>query len=425
LEELRKRYSCIHLALKEPALTPFFPLVDELLPNQACYLCLVRDPRDAIASMLRWGKQLESTDSNHFFKSRDIEYLSSFFMHYYAFMLSENEAFFRRLLLIKYEELVNKPHQVLKKIRNFTSLAIENYSPATPWKEGLLDYRNQKGPVGPAVSKLFGQPISNESIGSYKDVLTSEESKTIQICCREIFDLFGYTIEHTTSLPESKSDFLKKVPLFDENHELMRLRAKARQYDDVLAELKELRGKAKNYDEIKDELPALRSKAKEHEKLAKEMMELRSKDRQYDDMLTEVRELRSKAKNYDEIKNELSKLRSKAGNYDQIKDELPALRSKAKQYDKLAEELPRLKSKAKEYDKLADELPRLRSKAKQYDKLADELPGLRSKAKHYDELSKEVLQLRSKAKQLDELMKEVPKLRYKGKRLDEVLKDQE
>jgi len=70
LEELRKRYSCIHLALKEPALTPFFPLVDELLSNQACYLCLVRDPRDTIASMLRWGKQLESTDSNHIFLLR-------------------------------------------------------------------------------------------------------------------------------------------------------------------------------------------------------------------------------------------------------------------------------------------------------------------------------------------------------------------
>jgi uncharacterized coiled-coil DUF342 family protein len=420
LEKVKNRHACTYLALKEPALTPFFALIDELLSQQACYLCLVRDPRDTIASMLRWGKKLTSQDRNHIFKVRDIEHLSSFYMHYYAFLLSANESFFRRLLLIKYEDLVNHPHQVLKKIKTFSGLELKGFSPDAPWDNSLLDYKDGEGPIGPAVSKLYGQPITSQSVGSYRDILTLEEDTAIQVCCREIFELFDYPMDHSILPDESKSDFWKKAPVFDENHELMRLRARARQHDEVLAGLNEIRGKAKQYDRLAADLPQYKSKVKAYEKLIEDLPGLRSKAKEYDKLTNELPGLRSKAKEYDKLAEELPRLRSKAKQYEMLIEELPGIKSKAKEYDKVVDDLPVLKSKARKHDKLVEEISELRSAAGQYDKLVDELEGLVSKGQKLDKIVKEAINLRSRADQYDKIADQLPRLKSKARQYEKI-----
>ena len=100
-----------HLVLREPHLTMLFPELAELLPA-ARFICVVRDPRDVIASMIEVGQRLDHPSLNQdvmarLFRSRDMAAISRHFLSFYKPVLRcRQPGFRRRLHFLRYEELV-------------------------------------------------------------------------------------------------------------------------------------------------------------------------------------------------------------------------------------------------------------------------------------------------------------------------------
>ena len=117
-----------HLILKEPHLTLFWPLLHELVP-EAKLLMMVRDPRDAVASMIRVGEKQKALGQNYLFVSRDIPEICRHFLSFYEPAFSVQEDGFRRQLgIVHYEELVTDPVQTLKDIARFTDVPFHHRS---------------------------------------------------------------------------------------------------------------------------------------------------------------------------------------------------------------------------------------------------------------------------------------------------------
>ncbi len=102
LDNLKQRYSCEKLVLKEPELTKSFPLILELLEDTR-FLCIVRDPRAAIASMLVWGDKMRAEGREHFFQNRDMVGLSRYYNAFYIPLFKcESTTFQEKIKYIRY-----------------------------------------------------------------------------------------------------------------------------------------------------------------------------------------------------------------------------------------------------------------------------------------------------------------------------------
>lgn len=247
LSELKRKYSCERLVLKSPQLTRSFPLIYEFLQGDVKFLCMVRDPRAAIASMLEWGERARQRSKRHFFQNRNMNELTKFYNSFYEPVVQcEDEALKERVTYIRYEDLVSEPERIVDDIREFTGLAIEHFDPTAEWKKTNIDFHDERLPQRDAITELYGKPVSSTRISAYKNILTNQEIETIEKRCSFIFDAFGYE-KHYAELPQ--------------------LRYKAKKYDELLQELPKLRYKAEKYDELARELPELRNKAKRYDKL--------------------------------------------------------------------------------------------------------------------------------------------------------------
>ena len=84
LKNTASRYDDVpHLVLKEPHLTLYFADLFELLPA-ARFVVMLRDPRDAIASMIEVGKKLDTEEKKNYLPKRDMAELSKYFKSFYG-----------------------------------------------------------------------------------------------------------------------------------------------------------------------------------------------------------------------------------------------------------------------------------------------------------------------------------------------------
>lgn len=193
LERLKSKYQCKYLALKEPQLTKFFPLLHEILGHEVKFLCMVRDPRAAIASMLVWGEKMRKRGVKHFFQERDMEKLAQFYNSFYIPLFAyKSEGFKKCIIYIRYEDLVSKPDDVINEVRKFTGLKIEGFKPDAEWRRTKVDFKDPNLAIRDAVTELYGKPITNSRIDAYQQILTEKEIDIIKEKCRFIFRTFGY-----------------------------------------------------------------------------------------------------------------------------------------------------------------------------------------------------------------------------------------
>ena len=183
-----------HLILKEPHLTLVWPYLFELVP-EALFLMIVRDPRDAIASMVQVGERQKSAGQNYEFVHRDMPQLCRHFLSFYepAFAVKDKQ-FRQQLAVVHYEELVNDPAQMLRDIATFTSISFDQIDTGQTPDPGYVQHETtaKSAMYSPWMTEVSFQKLSKTRVGNFRNVLTPVEVTQVEDHCAEFFEWFGY-----------------------------------------------------------------------------------------------------------------------------------------------------------------------------------------------------------------------------------------
>ncbi len=179
------------LVLKDPEMTRAFPELFELSPESR-FICMIRDPRDVIVSLINVGKKMQAQGRRDLLaqaaQARDMDHLCRYFKAFYDPILQMRQpAFWAQTLFVRYEDLVRHPDTVVRDVARFTGLTLPL---KTVYDTGTVDFA--KRAESPWLSHLYGKGISASRVGTYADALSQEEVHTVEAACAELLDLFGY-----------------------------------------------------------------------------------------------------------------------------------------------------------------------------------------------------------------------------------------
>ena len=187
--KVSKKYNTQNLCFKSILFATNIHIMNIIFP-EVKFIMTVRDPRDIIASMLQVSdKQKKSNITPQY--PRNMKVLSDFInKQYHNFFNHKNSEFFKNSVFIaKYEDFVLHHKETLNEIMqkfdiDFSFKEIHDY-----WQNSL-NLSNESNSF--FKSELWGKPISNKKIGSYKDILSTAEIDDINSYCKEIINYFDY-----------------------------------------------------------------------------------------------------------------------------------------------------------------------------------------------------------------------------------------
>ena len=186
-----------HLVLREPHLTMYFPELSELLPR-ARFVCVIRDPRDVIASMIEVGRKMKAQGTTgdamaRLFIGRNMEQLSQHVLSFYEPLFQRSATALReRLHFLRYEDLVQHPDQQLEIMRRVTGLRLAGIDPHADPDLGKVDHGRGSAYQRAWKTEKDGKGIADDSIGRYRKVLESEEIAAIERLCTRLMTRFNY-----------------------------------------------------------------------------------------------------------------------------------------------------------------------------------------------------------------------------------------
>ena len=197
LRGVQERWApCRHLVLKQPDLVRDFEDVFELVEG-AKFLVVVRDPRDTITSIIEVAKRQaargEVTRLTRM--GQDVQQLADFFnWHYDPIVNTKSDAFRRATLWLRYEDVVDDVAATLDRVRAFTGLEFTNFEPERVWERRAadLDVHKQSRMEAPWTSELYGQGVSRQAVGRYREQLTPDQVAAVERGCAHICRAFGY-----------------------------------------------------------------------------------------------------------------------------------------------------------------------------------------------------------------------------------------
>ncbi len=158
---------------KTPLNTLYLDWIGSVFPNSK-FIHLIRDGRDVVSSYLKMGRYNTLLEAaNRWIKS--IELAKSF-----GSKVNEN------YMEIRYEDLVAKPEEIIKKVCDFLEIVYESE---------MLDHTKQVEKLGDTDKEHhsnLSKPISSDSIGKWKRNLSETDQRSITKLLRIHLQSLGY-----------------------------------------------------------------------------------------------------------------------------------------------------------------------------------------------------------------------------------------
>tara|TARA_R110000787_G_scaffold16622_15_gene50488 strand:- start:31071 stop:31889 length:819 start_codon:yes stop_codon:yes gene_type:complete len=181
-----------HQVFRSPRLTPVLADLLNILPD-ARGMVMVRDPRDVVASLfclhdrqIRAGQQSWLTRAG-----RSADYLAKAYNGFYAPVSNlPDKSLYKRLLTVRYEDLVQLPDENIERIASYSGLALSGFAGQTGWRSELID--ETVPDIRPGPDDLWGKPISDRQVGAFHKVLNEAETDVVQEICSAYMAGFGY-----------------------------------------------------------------------------------------------------------------------------------------------------------------------------------------------------------------------------------------
>lgn len=184
------------LVFRNPALSRYiFELYNLLNFTTTRFICCLRDPRDACASILDWNFTLLDSGQKPVLPAHNAHAAATFFMSYYNPVV-KFQALNKKcdLLFVKYEDLVQEPKAAATRLGAFTGLDLSTFAPDAGSREGAHDFQAERD-TNFAVTPLYGQAPAETQIGRYVDQLKPNEIAVIERICKKFMTRFGYAVD--------------------------------------------------------------------------------------------------------------------------------------------------------------------------------------------------------------------------------------
>ena len=193
INKFASKYDVNYCIWKMPALTSELPILSDIIPNFHM-ICMIRDPRDIITSMMHVAEKKRSHNEDHPWTKFSIEDFSQLCLSYYDKLISEKlkSTYREKTWFVRYEDLANDPEEVISDIRNFTGLQLHEFSRSSEWSSIKFNLDVKTSPARDFLTPLYGGPIDNSKIGTWKQHLTHTDVSTIERICRPLMTRFGY-----------------------------------------------------------------------------------------------------------------------------------------------------------------------------------------------------------------------------------------
>jgi len=192
IKDITVRYLGVeHLVLKNPSFNEVLPEIAEIIPAATVLIC-IRDPRDIVASFLRIGKRDAERQRITRYSRREVGFICRKINAAYQPLLEERSLSGRAI--VRYEDVVADPVSALERLARETGLPLKpDRAHSLVWLED--EYRHKET----WRTDLEGGPPVQDSIGSYRDLLSRDEQVEVYRSCRPLLDRFLYVTEKDES----------------------------------------------------------------------------------------------------------------------------------------------------------------------------------------------------------------------------------
>jgi hypothetical protein len=174
-----------HLILKNPELSFHVKRLSAYFPT-AKFVVSVRDPRDQIASEHDVIARRGTMPAEAF----NAASLARQYVRALTTILTAAEGSPGRFHFVQYEQLVTDPIAECRRLADFCQLDLAAFSPDTQWQRMAVTVDELA--KRPSFSKLYGQPLTSQQVGRYRQVLTQHDIKAIEDITEPLMERFSY-----------------------------------------------------------------------------------------------------------------------------------------------------------------------------------------------------------------------------------------
>ena len=175
------------LSLKDPLLTPSFPLLARTL-TEARFVVSVRDPLDTLSSRIDVFRRMNGGADPTVVQVRELclQYVAT-----YRAIADNLDAFEDRLCLIDYQALVEGDDSKLR------AFGLPDIDRGSVWQSSITDVHEHAG--NPWLTPLYGAALSAASIGRYRDRLPCDLEGLVMEICGDVWGDLGTLINRSAA----------------------------------------------------------------------------------------------------------------------------------------------------------------------------------------------------------------------------------